>query len=390
MTSADSAIVIGGDPECVRVRAFQSALQRSGRPPAAVLRYDDVLSNKGCLARALRPGTLLRIESPGKSPQAEMALLQAGAAAAQAEPYEWVSAEMLGTTPRQKGHLGWPRQWYLGLKAAMADIRRQLAAAPACRLMAVPEDIVAMFDKPETLRRLHGLGLPVPHDLGSPENFDDLRERMARHGVRRVFVKLAHGSSASGAVAYETNGIAHRAQTTVEMSGGGQSLLLFNSRRVRTLDRLSEIVRLIDALARHRLHAETWVPKAAIHTGNVDLRLVVIRGHFRLGLARVSCTPFTNLHLLNTRADLASIRARVGEALWAEIIQAAEQAMRDGFPQSLYGGIDVAITSDWRAFRILEVNAFGDQLPGLTSAGADTYDLELQSLYGLAEARLAV
>ena len=79
------------------------------------------------------------------------------------------------------------------------------------------DDVEVMFDKRQCQARFAGHGIPVPAGLGEVGSFEQLRARMRETGHRRVFVKLAHGSSASGVVAYETNGRRQLATTTVEM-----------------------------------------------------------------------------------------------------------------------------------------------------------------------------
>jgi D-alanine-D-alanine ligase-like ATP-grasp enzyme len=50
------------------------------------------------------------------------------------------------------------------------------------------------------------------------------------------------------------------------------------------------------------------------------------------------------------------------------------------FPNSLYCGIDLLIRPDYQQHAILEINAFGDLLPGTTWNGFDTYTSEVQAM----------
>jgi hypothetical protein len=50
------------------------------------------------------------------------------------------------------------------------------------------------------------------------------------------------------------------------------------------------------------------------------------------------------------------------------------------FPGSLYAGIDLLVTADFRRHAVLEVNAFGDLLPGVLCGGEDTYALEIAAM----------
>src|SRR5258708_17570800 len=181
---------------------------------------------------------------------------------------------------------------------------------------------------------------------------------MRGRGCYRVFIKLAHGSSASGVVAYRINDNRHQALTTVEMVSNNHELRLYNSRRIRTLKEPAEIRTLITALCRQRVHVEYWLPKAG-HQGRVfDLRVVMIAGAVRHVVVRLSQTPMTNLHLLNARGDVDELLDKLCRTSWQVTCQRA--AAQIG---SLYAGLDVLFTPDFGHHAVLEVNAFGDLLP---------------------------
>jgi hypothetical protein len=52
------------------------------------------------------------------------------------------------------------------------------------------------------------------------------------------------------------------------------------------------------------------------------------------------------------------------------------------FPGSLHGGVDLAVTSEFRRHVVLEVNAFGDLLPGVLHGGRDTYAAQIAAVTG--------
>jgi hypothetical protein len=142
-----------------------------------------------------------------------------------------------------------------------------------------------------------------------------------------------------------------------------------------------EIAELIDALCRHRVHVEQWLPKAGFDNRTFDLRVVVIAGRACHTVARLSRSPMTNLHLLNERGDEDAVRERVGRAAWDAAMLDCERAM-ECFPESLYAGIDLLFTSDYRRQAVIEVNAFGDLLPGVFWQGQETYAAELRAMVG--------
>src|SRR5205823_5247277 len=111
-----------------------------------------------------------------------------------------------------------------------------------------PADIAVMFDKRRCHERLRRNGIPVPRSPGPVRSYDELLERMGQARCPRVFVKPAHGSSASGVVAYEVGGHRRQATTTVEMVRQDGEVQLYNSRRIRVYREPGEIAALIDAV----------------------------------------------------------------------------------------------------------------------------------------------
>jgi hypothetical protein len=351
--------------------------------------YADLLAGRVALPDVVPPGAVVRLESPDEDFGVQRALLALGAEAAAGEPYESLPAAAVARLAFERGRLLPARQWYLGFRRALAEIERQLAGCPPHRLMSHPADVAVMFDKRACHRRLAGAGVAVPRALGPVGGFEELRAAMAAGGCRRVFVKLAHGSSASGVVAYRTDGRRHRATTTVEAvagsgagagaGAGGGGLRLYNSRRLRTVDDPGAIAALVDAVCRHRVHVEEWLPKAGHDGHTFDLRVVVIAGRSRHTVVRLARGPVTNLHLDNKRQGPAALRARMGEAAWAAAAGTCERAVAL-FERSLYAGVDLLVQPGLRRHAVLEVNAFGDLLLETLHEGRDTYSAEVLAL----------
>ena len=373
--------VVIGNPGGRRVELFQAALNELRLPAAQVVSYLDLLSGKETLPRSVRDGTVVRIESPGKDFEVERALIAAGADAADDdERFDRVSRRAAQDLSFERGRILYPRQWYLGYCSTLRLIEKQLAECPPPRplpqWMNSPAEIALMFDKTACHQALGSRGAPVAPSLGAVGSFDELGYRMKERNWRRVFVKLAYGSSASGVVAYQTDGRRHQATTTVETARQNGELRLYNSRRIRIYRDRREIAELINALCRHRVHVEKWLPKAGFDNRTFDLRVVVIAGRACHTVARLSRSPMTNLHLLNERGDEDAVREKVGRAVWDAAMRNCELAM-ECFPGSLYAGIDLLFTPDYRRQVVLEVNAFGDLLPGVFWQGLETYAAEL-------------
>lgn len=361
-------------PGSRRVLALQATLQAHGWPRARVVPYLDLLADPARLAGAVRPGELLRLESPGEDPETERAILAHGDLPDDEGAFWRVSGPDLAELDLAAGRLPPTRQWYLGYRRLLRDL-----AGLDLPFMSAPADILTMFDKRATHARLAAADVPVPEALPPTHSVEELLAEMAARGWRRVFVKLAHGSSASGAVALELGRAGQvQATTTVEVVAGPDGPRLYNSRRLLRSQTWPEVRALLGALAGQRLHVERWVPKAGWAGRTLDLRVVVVGGQAAQVLARLGRGPMTNLHLRNERGDWGAVRAHLGEARWAEVRRSCEAALA-AFPGALYGGVDLLLTPDFRRHFILEVNAYGDYHRGVLRQGLDTYGAELRA-----------
>ncbi|HET8780938.1 MAG TPA: STM4014 family protein [Pyrinomonadaceae bacterium] len=377
-TSQSVNSLIIGVPGSRRTQLFQAALCRAGHPAARVVSFIDLLSQKIKIRDLVSAETVVRLDSPGKDTETERALLRAGSEVVSTEHFAGITSEEIERLEFERGRILYPRQWYLGLCKALQIVKSQL---PDCFVMNTFDDIALMFDKPRCQDVLSKHGIPVAKGLGEIESFADLRWRMSESRCSRVFIKLAHGSSASGVIAYQTNGARHRATTTVEMKKHDDEVRLYNSRRIRVYEDVNEIEQLVDELCRHRVYVEQWLPKAGIDGRTFDLRIVVIGGRAMHSVVRLGKYPMTNLNLLGGRGNLEQVMQRIGSVGWSAIQRTCEQVMAKCFSRSLYAGIDVRISPDYRHHQVLEVNAFGDLLPDVLFDGSDTYECEVSAVY---------
>ncbi|TYK46253.1 STM4014 family protein [Actinomadura decatromicini] len=348
-----------GTPGDRRPALFAAACRSAGLPEPRLVPWTDVLRGAEIV---LAPGELLRVDSPGEDAEAD-ALLRG---------------------PGPPARVGGGARWHRTFTAAL---RRLSAAASAsgARLLGDADEIGVMFDKRATHARLRAAGVPVPPALPQVDGYAALRARMAEAGLRRVFAKPAHGSSASGVVAVQAAPGRVRAVTSAVMEGDR----LFNSLRVRTYQTEDEVAALIDALTPDGLHVERWLPKATVGGRVFDLRVVVIDGEPTHAVVRTSCHPMTNLHLGGARGDLSAVQSALGEAGWRRALDVCARAAAC-FPGSLMVGVDLLIGQGMRHMEVGEVNAFGDLLPGLTglpggpAQGLDTYAAQVRAALSFA------
>src|SRR5688572_1967185 len=363
--------LILGNPGSERVTSFQSALARLALPAADFVSWEDFLSGRRSLP--VHPDTLVRIESPGENAEVERLLLRRGV---EEEDERFNCPRTTAENLREDyGRIRNPRQIYLGFRAVLRQI-----AASGVRTMNPAPDIAIMMDKPSCHERLVHYGVSRPPVLGYPRSYDELQPILTR--MPRIFIKLANGSSASGVIAFQTDGNRQLATTSIER----EDARLYNSRRLRRYDDPQEIRRILDLLCREGVLVEAWIPKASWSGRNFDLRVVVIGGRACHVVARMSPSPITNLHLGrdNHRGDLVGLKAHLGEARWSAAMRTCEQALAT-FPHSLYGGVDLLLSVDTRRTFIAEVNAFGDLVRRTFVDRRDPYEMEvLAAMEGVA------
>jgi glutathione synthase/RimK-type ligase-like ATP-grasp enzyme len=371
-------IILIANPDTRRVELFQQALARFGLPPAELVPYEDLLTGRCSLDQWNTPHLWFRFEAPERCFAVDRALIAAGADVNDPGLHQRIGAIAASQLPEDKGRILYPRQWYLGWRRCLQDWTKQIRG----KIFNHPEDIIALFDKVQCQRRLadHQISIPPSLTAHTPiHSYDQLRAQMDAQECQRVFVKLAHGSSASGVVAYERRGSAERAITTVERVETERELRFYNSRKIRHYSNPNEIADIINFLANESVQVEAWMPKARLEGREFDARVVVIGGQARQVVLRVGNSPMTNLHLGNDRRDVSALpRGLVGDR-WQEILHTCEHAAAC-FPRSFYCGIDVLIAPNLHDHYILELNAFGDLLQGITWQGQDTYTTEIDSL----------
>jgi glutathione synthase/RimK-type ligase-like ATP-grasp enzyme len=272
------------------------------------------------------------------------------------------------------------RYWYQGFQSVLKRLTsiRELAqkAGKRIRFMNSPDDIALMFDKEGAHAHLERQGVPVIPALPKMDDHRQLQQYMLEKPCHRVFVKSRYGSSASGVVAYEVHPDGQRAvaSTSIEMVRHQGKTRLFNSLKPRCYRHPEEIAPLMDALFAQDVHIEQWLPKSRISGLAYDLRVMAIGGQAAHAVVRKSKTPLTNLHLGNQRGQLQELG---WDQTQSERLQQCVRKTAAAFPDSHYLGIDLLLPRGGKQPRVIEVNAFGDLLPGILHQGQDTYGLEI-------------
>lgn len=224
-----------GNPENRRVTLFADGVRAAGLPAPRVVPWAEVLRAGGA---DFAPEEIVRLDSPGENPEVD---------------------RLLQDTPDPRGRGS--ARWYTRFTRAVRELRGGVRLDDA-------GDLAVLFDKRRCHAILAAADVPVPRSPTSGEDaapvrgWDDVRAVMREHRMPRLFVKLAHGSSASGVLAVESSAAGRiRATTSVELAPDGA---LFNSLKLRRYERERDIAAIVDTLAPDGLHLERWLPKASL------------------------------------------------------------------------------------------------------------------------------
>lgn len=357
-----------GNPENRRVSAFITEIEALKAHSCAVIAYKDLLDNPVNLAAHIRPNTIVKIESPGENSAVRQGLIEYGTA---------MPHNINPTFLDDFGRICYQDEWYRGFCRFLSDLKTRLLPFDV-RLMNGIDSILTLFDKVATKTILIKNNLPTPFALDHVGDYEALRTQMQTQRINSVFIKPAHGSSASGVVAFRTDGKRVQAISSVELVNEKVTIGLYNSLKVRTYTDEAIVIALINSILKGKASVEQWIPKAAFHGLSFDFRVVVIAGKARHIVARTSKSPITNLHLGNSRGDLSAIMAHIGSSKFEAIKKVVEQTSAC-FPDCLYLGVDVLISANLKQIMVLEVNAFGDLLPNLTDAGENIYQAQIKA-----------
>jgi hypothetical protein len=356
-------LVLLGNPDHRRVTGFQAALASQGFAPARVVAWRDYLD--GAELPEAGEAALLRVDSFGQDFEVERRLLQRGGLA---------DVERLVD---RRGEVRHPRVGHSGFELALDALAADLARRPGWVELNPPAEIAELFDKRRTSRRFEEAGVPVPERLADvPASPAELIERVRALGWPAAFVKLSCGSSAS-CLAHVAAGSEVLVTTTLEWDAPRW----FNTRRVQRLRDPAAIDRALAFILSQGAHVERAVEKARLGGVPFDLRVLCVAGAPAFAVVRQSRLPMTNLHLGGRRGDLPGLLARVPAATWDALLGTCRRVA--ALYRALHVGVDVMLESGLVTHRVLEANAFGDLLPGLTRGGVSVYEWEIRAAAGL-------
>lgn len=271
------------------------------------------------------------------------------------------------------GELANFNSWSKGWKKILAKIEA-LSTTYTIDFINDPETIAFVFDKYKTQQFLSAKYTPCPPILGICDGYTSLLQKMIKTSKKQVFIKPCYGSSASGIMAFR---YVHPEKQVLYSTIKEVNNTLYNSLKLIKYTDPKKIASIINRMTHHDLLIEEWIPKWSYNNLSIDFRVVVIKGKVACIVARGSKHMITNLHLGNQKLDVKDsgisiqIQEKI-ETIAVEVIAA--------FPKLNYAGIDILVDRRGEVY-VLEVNAFGDMLLGITNEeGKTIYEQEYELL----------
>jgi len=368
-------VLIIGNTENRRVRFFVDELDKK-QLSYRVVAWKSFLDTPTIFDDLLQSPCFVKIESFGENFDVFKSLLIWGENAIQGSGFKQIKSKDIALLKPDMGRIHYSRQAYLGFEKALRYIEGK--ASDQVSFLNSPQAILQMFDKSVSHELLGKAGIPKTRYYGHVTSYEALQSLILHNKSKQLFIKLAHGSSASGVMAYRRSSSRESLVTSVELVREGDEVKLYNSLRIRTYRQTDDIKCIIDHLAKENLLVERWEPKASFENGTFDLRLVVINGKAEHAVMRCSRSPMTNLHLGNRRGDLQALKDKLGDDFWHRIEKLAIDTVQQ-FSGAAVAGVDILITSGCREAKVIEVNAFGDLIPNIVNiAGRSTYAEEVE------------
>jgi len=341
-------ILIIGNPDNRRVTFFVEACKEN-EILCDTFSWIEFLQDPESFREIIFDYDVLKIESFGEDFLVFKMLLLRGAQNAALEKYSFIEEEKIHQLENEKGLIKYSRQAYLGMKWALAEVNN--ICQGKIKFLNSPDAISKMFDKKETHRCLEQNNISKTAFLGQIDSFSALQNLLRQQKTSQVFIKLAHGSSSSGVMAYRFSKQKHLLKSSVELSQKGGEIKCFNSLKIRTYQKENEVEKIIDELGKENLIVEKWEPKAKLGRETFDLRLVVINQQVGHTVMRCSHSPMTNLHLGNRRGDLLQLIEKIGTKFWEDIKILAIEAT-NAIEGANVSGVDILIDSNFKKAKV--------------------------------------
>ena len=351
--------LIFGNDHSRRANHWRNAL---GDAPVQSINYEQVALEH---FPTINEPTTIRITSPGEDFETFKLLVQLGG---------YTNADQLQF---EKGRILLHSFWYKGWCMLLDKIHQFIHEHPLAVVMNHPTPIKLAFHKTACQQQLEKANLPIPKIVCSHLNsFEELRTILTTNGLTRVFLKPAHGSSASGIMMFRDIGKRMLLETTIHVTQKGGAIKLFNHKRLQRYHDPTIIQSIIENMIPNQLHVEQWVIKKRFQAKSTDFRVLTINQQPVFIQPRHSTHPITNLHLGNEKGSIQPLEQEWGKSI-IENVKEIARLTAEQLPGLFYAGIDIAVDQAGNPY-VLEVNPFGDFLKDIYVDGLTTYEYELR------------
>lgn len=355
------------DPNSHRWKKYSEAIEHSGKLGKALdwklIPWSELLDCRGALHELISQDAagLLRIESPGRDFEITRQLIWIGVETSSNPPFQF---------PELEEKLGWlvhPKLFHQGLRSILMNLHESMERMPHLRSLRKAAHLASMFDKSETCRKLESAGISTPEILDESE-LEACEDASALVSLLRdkwpmAYIKLNTGSSGSGIVVLNCR--TGTCMTTMKEIDGE----FFNTLRIQSLDAVATN-RAINYLLSEDVCVQKAIPLGTIDGEYFDVRVIVINSKVEFTVFRLSRNPITNLHLGGRRGNWQSCRDAIPNRLWLDAMSECVETASMYDVQAM--GIDLVFDRRFMNHYILEINGFGDFVPGWTNPQGQT------------------
>ncbi len=352
--------LIFGNTDSRRAKEWEKAI---GNNPFELVTFQAIASGQFPSISVL---TTVRITSPGENFETFRLLVSLGG---YADSYD---------LDNEKGRILLHAYWYKGWSLILDKIQAFLAINPLAKVMNDPLSIKQAFNKPFSQQMLRKAGIPVPKIYCQQlTGFKQLLQIMEDNGLSRVFLKPAHGSSASGVMMFRKSANKMLLETTIHLVKEGREPKLFNHLRLQRYQNIEDIKTIVELMIPNHLHAEQWIRKKRFQSKSTDFRVVIINKQPIFVQPRHSNHPITNLHLDNEKGVIETLE-NAWSSLAIDKVRTIAVDVATVFSGLFYAGIDIALDEKDNPY-VLEINPFGDFLKDIYIDQKNTYEFEFSA-----------
>ena len=366
--------LIIGDLSGRRVKSFVDCLTYTNENRYKIISWIDILDDISNFEKNINENTIIKLEPPEKNMEIYRKFLKVDTC------NQKLSEKEIDNIDFSNYQIVEPEQWYQGFKTTLESMDKIYKENSSKNIFCMNDfkETLVMMDKSKTYYTLKDkvkeYDFCLPLKLETPKTYKEFKEIYGDKFIR-CFIKLRYGSGGTGVIAYRNNPRTNDENifTSLNYESLKGKKIFYSNSKVNFFSSKDIVEPLIDWVLSNGPHIEEWIPKTSYKRNFFDTRAFVINKKAEYLISRLSKSPITNLHLRNKRADSLNIVSKEN----IEIISKAAEDVMKIFNKSLYGGIDVVCSKNYRPY-IIDVNPFGDLFHNLIGTDKNVHYLEIK------------